>query len=48
MRAHQTLERDKMLRIIAGVREKEKPHMQWMDDIKSVTGHSINDLKQIV
>ena len=39
MRAHQYLEKDIMLGITAGVR---------MDDIKSVTGLSVNDLNQLV
>ena len=37
-----------MLRITGGAREKGKPHMQWMGDIESVTGLSINDLNQLM
>ena len=29
-----------------GVRKKGKPRMRWMDEIKSVTGLSVNDLNQ--
>ena len=39
MRAHQSSEKDIMLGITAGAR---------MDDIKSITGLSVNDLKQLV
>ena len=46
MRAHQSLEKDIMLGITGGARKKGKPRMRWMDDIKSVTGLSVNDLKQ--
>ena len=48
MRAHQSLEKDIMLGIIAGARKKGKPRMWWMDDIKSLTGLSLNDLNQLV
>ena len=37
-----------MLGITTGARKKGKPRMQWMDDIKSVTGLSVNDLNQLV
>ena len=47
MRAHQSLEKD-MLGITAGARKKGKPCMRWMDDIKSVTGLSLNDLNQLM
>ena len=47
LRAHQSLEKDIMLGITAGARKKGKPHMQWMDDIKTVTGLSVNDLNQL-
>ena len=46
MRAHQSLEKDIMLGITAGARKKGKPRLRWMDDIKSVTGVSVNDLNQ--
>ena len=45
MRTHQFLEKDIMLGITGGAR---KPRMRWMDDIKSVTALSINDLNQLV
>ena len=48
MRAHQSLEKDVMLGITAGARKKGKLHLQWMADIKSVTGLSVNDLNQLV
>ena len=48
MRTHQSLEKDIMLGITTGARKKEKPRMWEMDDIKSVTGLSVNDLKQLV
>ena len=32
-----------MLGITAGARKIGKPRMWWMDDIKSVTGLSVND-----
>ena len=37
-----------MLGITAGTRKKGKPRMRWMDDIKSVTGLSVNDLNQLM
>ena len=37
-----------MLGITAGARKKGKPRMRWMDDIKSVTGLSVNDLNQLL
>ena len=37
-----------MLGITAGTRKKGKPRMRWTDDIKSVTGLSVNDLNQLV
>ena len=37
-----------MLGITGGARKKGKPGMLWMDDIKSVTGLSVNDLNQLV
>ena len=37
-----------ILGITAGARKKRKPRMRWMGDIKSVTGHSVNDLNQLV
>ena len=37
-----------MLGITAGARKKGKPRMQWMDDTKSVTGLTLNDLNQSV
>ena len=40
MRAHQSLEKSIMLEITAGARKKGK---RWMDDIKIVTGLSVND-----
>jgi hypothetical protein len=43
MRAHQSLAQVIMLGIIAEARKKGKPRMRWMDDIKSVTGLSVND-----
>ena len=48
MRAHQSLEKDIMLGITAGARKKGKPRMRWMDDIKNVTGLSLNDLNHLV
>ena len=36
MRA-QSLEKDIMLGITTGAKEKVKPHMRWMDDIRSIT-----------
>ena len=36
MGAHQSLEKDIMLGITGGARKKGKPHMWWMEDIKSV------------
>jgi hypothetical protein len=44
MRAHQSLEKDIMLGMTAGARKKGKPRMRSMDDIKSVTGLSVNYL----
>ena len=46
MRTHQSLEKDIMLGITAGETKKGKPRMRWMDDIKSVTEFSVNDLNQ--
>ena len=37
-----------MLGITAGARKKGKSPMRWMDDIRSVTGLSVNDLNQFV
>ena len=37
-----------MLGITAGARKIGKPRMWWMDDIKSVTGLSVNGLNQLV
>ena len=37
-----------LLGITGGARKEGKPRMRWMDDIKSVTGLSINDLNQLV
>ena len=48
IRACQYLEKYMILGIAAGARKKGKPQMRWMDDIKSVTGLSVNDLKQLV
>jgi hypothetical protein len=48
MRAHQSLEKDIMLGITGGARRKGKPRMRWMDDIKSVTGLSVNGLNKLV
>ena len=42
MRAYQFLEKVIMLGLTAGARKKGKPRMLWMDDIKSVTGLSVN------
>jgi hypothetical protein len=42
------LEKGIMLRITAGARKKGKLRMRWMDEIKSVTGLSANDLNQLV
>ena len=47
MRAHQSLKKDIMLGITAGARKKGKPRIRWMDDIKSVTGLSV-DLNKLV
>ena len=44
MRPHQSLEKDIMLGITAGARKKGKLRMWWMNDIKSVTELSVNDL----
>jgi hypothetical protein len=44
---NQSLEKDIMLGIIQGARKKGKPRMRWMDDIKSVTGLSVNYLNQL-
>ena len=48
MRVHQSLEKDIMLGITGGARKKGKLRMRWMDDIKSVTGLSLNDLNELV
>ena len=48
MRTHQSLEKYIMLGITGGARKKGKSRMRWMDDIKSVTGLSVNDLNQLV
>jgi hypothetical protein len=48
MKAHQSLDKDIMLGITGGARKKGKPRMWWMDDIKSLTGLSVNDLNQLV
>ena len=48
MRAHQSLEKNIMLGITGGARKEGKPRMRWMDDIKSVTGLSVNDLNQLM
>ena len=48
MRAHQSLEKDIILGITGGARKKGKPRMRWMDDIKIVTGLSVNDINQLV
>ena len=42
------MEKDIMLGITAGPGKKGKPRMRWMDDIKSVTGLSVNDISQLV
>ena len=47
MRAHQFLERNIVLGVTAGVGKKVKPCMRWMD-IKTVTGLSVNDTKQLM
>jgi len=44
MMAHQSLGKYIMPGITAGTNKKGKPRMRWMDDIKSVTGLSVNDL----
>ena len=36
-----------MLGITVGARKKRKPCMRWMDNIKSVTRLSVNDLNQL-
>ena len=46
MRAHQSLEKVIMVGITAGARKRGKPRMWWIDDIWSVTGLSVNNLKQ--
>ena len=33
--------------IAGGAKKKGKPRMRWMEDIKSVTGLSVNDLNQL-
>ena len=43
-RANQSLEKDTMLGITGEARKKGKLRVRWMDDIKSVTGISVNDL----
>ena len=48
MREHLSLEKDIMLGITVGARKKRTLHMRWMDDIKSVTGLSVNCLNQLV
>ena len=48
MHAHQSLQKDIMLGITAGARKKGKPHLRWMDEIKSVTVLSLNDLNLLV
>ena len=47
MRTHQSLEKDIMLGITGGAREKGKPRMRWMD-IKSIARLSINELNKLV
>ena len=37
-----------MLGMTAGARKKGKPRMRWMDDIKRLTGLSVNDLNKLV
>ena len=37
-----------MLGVTGGARKNVKPRLRWMDDIKSVTGLSVNDLNQLV
>ena len=48
LRAHQSLGKDLMLGITGGASKKGKPRMRWMDDIRSVTELTANDLNQLV
>ena len=48
MSPRQSLEKDIILGITAKARKKGNVPMRWMDDIKSVTGLSVNDLNQLV
>ena len=41
------LQKDIMLGITAGARKKWKPYIQWMENIKSVTGRSVNNSKTL-
>ena len=45
---HRSLEKDIMLGTTAGANKKGKSHMWWMNDIISVTGSSVNGIKQLV
>jgi hypothetical protein len=38
MRPKEALERDNMLRQVAGYRKQGKPRMRWLDRIKEATG----------
>ena len=42
-RANQSLDNAIMLGITAGTRKKGKPRTRRMEDIKIITGHSVND-----
>ena len=48
MRAHQCLGEIYNAGNNCRSKEKGKPRMRWMDDIKSVTGLSLNELNQLV
>ena len=48
MRAKRSLERDIMLRRVAGHRRQGKPRMRWLDSIKEATGLRLEDLGEAV
>ena len=44
MKTHQPPEEDIMLRITAGASKKGKHRMRWREDMRSLTGRSVNNI----
>ena len=47
-RTYLSLKEGITLGITTGARKKAKHRMRWVEDVKSVTGPSVNDIKQLV